>query len=229
MALRYPDYESIVGLYTESIHSMYNMTPGQTRAAKGALVENIVEAIIHLAWREAGGAVDRCSIDRQTAKLDIEENYVKNLRSEDIQHHIEKNKGKYFYKIELDRAVELDGQLILGIECKSYTDNAMFKRALKDFELALKLYPGLLFCLFQLENSLGGDYGDVSKQEPLGSPSTHTLLSHTSTVHLEIMTLLDGNRKSDREIHKREYFKKLPIENVEACVNKFRNLLEPFV
>ena len=64
-------------------------------------------------------------------------------------------------------------------------ENAMFKRTLKDFELIVKLlYPDLLFCVFQFENSLGGDYGKVSEQRQLGSESTHTLLSHTPTVDL---------------------------------------------
>ena len=49
MSLVYPDYESIIDLYTESIHSMYNMTAGQIRGAKGALVENIVDAIVSVA------------------------------------------------------------------------------------------------------------------------------------------------------------------------------------
>ena len=106
----------------------------------------------------------------------------------------------------------------------------MLKRTLKDFELIVKLlYPKLLFCVFQLENSLGGDYGEVSKWVHLGSESTHTLLSHTPTVHLEIITLLDGDRKSSKEIHKRQYFKPLHIKNVATCISKFRALLEPFI
>ena len=230
MALRYPDYESIVDLYTESIYSMYDMTPGQTRGAKGALVENMVEAIVSLAWHEIGGEANRFDVRKRTDKIAIEEDYVKNLTPESVQNHIEQNKGRYIYKLELDRAVEIDNKLILGIECKSYIENAMLKRALKDFELIAKLlYPKLIFCVFQLENSLGGDYGDANKLVQLGSESTHTLLSHTPEVHLEIITLLDGDRKSNREIHKPQYFKELPIENVEICVNKFRDMLEPFV
>ncbi len=228
--LTYPDYQSIVELYNSSIYSMYEMTPGQIRGAKGALVENIVDAIVHLAWHEVGGETDRFDIRKRTRTITIEENYVKNLTLESIRHHIEQNKERYVYKIELDRAVKIDDKLILGIECKSYIENAMLKRTLKDFELIAKLlYPDLLFCVFQLENGLGGDYGEVSKPEQLGSESTHTLLSHTPTVSLEIITLLDSNRKSNREIHKPQHFKELPIENVASCVNKFRVLLEPFV
>ena len=49
-SLTYPDYESIVELYTDSIYSMYDMTPGQIRGAKGMLVESMADAILHLAW-----------------------------------------------------------------------------------------------------------------------------------------------------------------------------------
>ena len=230
MELRYPDYESIVDLYTDTIRSMYNMTPGQTRGAKGMLVESIVNAIVRLAWHEIGGDAFRFNIQRQTGEIAIDEDYVKNLTPESIRDHVERNKGRYIYKVELDRAVQIDRELILGIECKSYIENAMLKRTLKDFELIAKLlYPKLIFCVFQLENSLGGDYGDAGKPVQFGSESTHTLLSHAPEVHLEIITLLDGDRKSNREIHKPEYFKELPVENVETCVNKFRALLEPFL
>ena len=109
-----------------------------------------------------------------------------------VKLHIQRNKGKYICKVELDRAIEIDGKLVIGIECKSYIENAMLKRTLKDFELIEKLlYPQLIFCVFQFENGLGGDYGEVSKQVQLGSESTHTLLFHTPTVRLEIITLLD--------------------------------------
>ena len=229
-ALAYPDYQSIVDLYTESISAMYDMTAGQIRGAKGALVENIADAIVSLAWYEIGGELDRFDIRKRTGEIKIEEEYVKSLTHKIVRNHIQENRGSYIYKIEFDRAVEIDKTLVLGIECKSYIENAMFKRTLKDFELIVKLlYPKLLFCVFQFENSLGGDYGEASKRVHLGSESTHTLLSHTPTVHLEIITLLEGDRKSSRPIHKRQYFKPLPMKNVESCVSKFKVLLEPFV
>lgn len=229
-SLVYPDYKSIVDLYRESIYSMYGMTPGQIRGAKGALVENIVDAIVSLAWYEIGGEANRFDIRKRTGEIEIEDNYVNNLTPDTIRNHVRKNRERYVCKLELDRAVKIDNNLILGIECKSYIENAMLKRTLKDFELVAKLlYPKLLFCVFQLENSLGGDYGEVSKRVHLGSESTHTLLSHAPLVHLEIITLLDGDRKSSREIHKPKYFKELPKDNVASCVSKFRALLEPFV
>ena len=232
----YPDYESIIDMYTEGIHHMYKLHEihggkdgGPIRAAKGALTENIVDAIVHLAWYEIGDEVNRLNIEKRKEKLYIDADYVNNLTDESTRKDIERNRNGYFYPIELDRAVKIDNQLVLGVECKAYTDNTMLRRALKDFELALKLYPKLLFCIFQLENGLGGDYGDPRKLKPLGSKRTHTLMSHAPTVSLEIITLLDGKRKSDKEIHKKQFFKELSIENVALCVKKFRALLEPFV
>ena len=135
MSLAYPDYESIVDLYTESIHSMYSMTAGQIRGTKGALVEDIVDAIVSLAWQEIGGAASRFDIRKRTGEIAIDADYVKNLTPQTIRNHIQQNRGRYVCKIELDRAVEIDNTLVLGIECKSYIENAMLKRTLKDFEL----------------------------------------------------------------------------------------------
>ena len=230
MQFRYPDYKSIVDLYTESIHLMSGLEGGQTRGKKGAFVENIIEAIVRLSWDELGGVANRLNIEKQTEPIAIEENYVKNLKYEYLRHHIRLNKNKYIYKVEFDRAVEIDNNLVLAIECKAFTDNTMFKRSLKEFELIVKLcYPKLLFCIFQLENGLGGDYGNASNPKQLGSGSTHTLLSHTPEVSLEIITLLDGNGSSSKPIHNPKFFKELPVENVAVCVSKFRSLLEPFV
>ena len=230
MLLPYPSYESIAELYKDGIHSMYGLTAGKIRGAKGALVENVVDAITRLAWHEIDGNPNRFDIRKRTDRVLIEEDYVKNLTPESVRNHVERNKGRYFYKVELDRAVRIGQELVLGIECKSYTENAMLKRTLKDFELIVKLfYPKMLFCIFQFENNLGGDYGEAGKSVQLGSESTHTLLSHTPEVHLEIITLLDGDRRANREIHKPQYYKELSVENVEICVSKFRALLEPFI
>ncbi len=230
-SITYPDNESIVNLYTEGIYAMYENKGegGKDRSSKGRLTENILEAIVSLAWHKIDGEVDRLNIERQLIKLPIDADYVRNLMPESTRIHIKQNLEGYFYKIELDKGIKIDNELVLGIECKSYTENAMLKRVLKDAELVLIVNPNLLFSLFQLENALGGDYGDPNKLEHLGSERAHTLMSHSPKVSLEIITLLDGNRNSNREIHDPEHFKELPIENVETCVNKFKNILKPFV
>ncbi len=231
MALLYPDYKSIVDLYEDGIHSMYDnkRQGGKDRSSKGALTENILEAIVHLAWHKIGGKTHCLYIAKRRVNVPIDADYVRNLTPESTRNHVKQDVEGYFYRIELDKGVEIDNNLVLAIECKSYTENAMLKRVLKDFELASIADPKLIFCLFQLENALGGDYGDPNKPEYLGSKSTHTLLSHSPKVKLEIITLLDGNRNSKREIHDPDHFKELPIENVETCVSKFRVLLAPFL
>ena len=228
MAFLYPDYGSIVDLYTEGIHSMYGLTGGQIRGKKGKLVEKLLETIVSLAWYEIGGDMSRFNIEKRRVPIPINENYVKNLMPESTRNYVVQNVDKYIFRLELDKVVEIDNQSVLAIECKAYTENTMLRRTLRDFELALKLYPKLLFCIFQLENALGGDYGDPNKSEYLGSKSTHTLMSHSPTVSLEIITLLDSDHRRTGLIHKPEYFKELPVKNVATCVSKFRDLLEIF-
>ena len=229
MALLYPDYESIIDLYTERVRSMFGQTGGQIRGKKGKLTEILLEAIVSLAWYEMGGDAGRFNIEKRRVPIHIDENYVKNLMPESTRNYVAENVDKYIFRLELDEVVEIDNQSVLAIECKAYTENTMLRRTLKDFELVLKLYPKLRFCLFQLENSLGGDYGDPNKWEYLGSKSTHTLMSHSPTISLEIITLLDDNHGRTGSIHIPEYFKELPVKNVATCVRKFRALLEPFV
>jgi hypothetical protein len=231
MQLRYPDYESIIGLYTQGIYLMYDnkRQGGKDRSSKGALTENLLEAIVSLAWHEVGGEAHRFNIAKRRLNVPIDTDYVRNLTPESTRNYVEQNMEGYFYKVELDKGVEIDNQLVLAVECKAYTENAMLKRVLKDFELASIANPKLLFCLFQLENALGGDYGDPNKSEYLGSESTHTLMSHSPTVSLEIITLLDSNHHPTGLLHKPEHFKELPVENVTTCVSKFRTLLEFFV
>lgn len=198
MAVSHPttlaNSESIVRLYTDSIRSMYTMTGGQIRSRKGKLVADLLDAIVRQAWHEIG-ALDRLEIRRQRVEVPINADYVRTLTPESTKTHVKENIAGYIYRVELDRAVLIDERLVLGIECKSYTENAMLKRVLKDFELTLQRHPEMLFCVFQLENALGGDYGEPCKMDYLGSESTHTLLSH-SPVRLEIITLLIGRRSA---------------------------------
>ncbi len=34
----------------------------------------------------------------------------------------------YYYSLSVDKQVYVDGNFIIGVECKSYTENAMLKR-----------------------------------------------------------------------------------------------------
>ncbi|HDP34791.1 MAG TPA: restriction endonuclease, partial [Candidatus Hydrogenedentes bacterium] len=61
-----------------------------------------------------------------------------------------------------------------------------------------------------------------------GSKSTHTLLSYFD-VDLNIITLLEGERKVDKPIHKQEYFKKMNDEVLKKAVKNLKNLLHEFI
>ena len=86
---------------------------------------------------------------------------------------------------------------------------------LKEFWL---IYPNVKFVLFQLESQLGGDYSEIYKKVKVGSPSVHTLLSYFD-IDLSIITLLRGERKVDKPIHKEKFFKLLcPINSVKSLI-----------
>ena len=117
----------------------------------------------------------------------------------------------------MDKQVYIDDVFVLGIECKAYTENAMIKRILVDFSLLKTIYPDLNCYLFQLESQLGGDYSDL-KEITFGSKPTHTLMSYFPEVKLNVFTFLEGERKVDEPIHKKEFFKPLKREQVEKAV-----------
>lgn len=185
--------------------------------------------IINLAWQESGGSLERISFgNTKSYRLPIKPDYVERLPME-IRDYITARKDTYFYRSQVDVHVFVDNTLIMGIECKSYTENAMMKRILVDFRLLKSLRPALICCLLQLESQLGGDYSDPSANPNMGSRSTHTLMSYFPEVDLNIMTLLDGERHINRPIHRAEHFKDLSPERLERVINQFKVLLTPFI
>ena len=202
---------------------------GVIRSLKGKLVEDMTPHIINLAWRESGGSPERISTSGATSyRLPIKSDYVERLPME-IRNYINAHKATYFYRSQVDVHVFVDNALVMGLECSSYAENAMIKRILVDFRLLKSLHPKLICCLLQLESQLGGDYSDPSANPNMGSRSTHTLMSHFPEVDLNIMTLLDGERKVDRPIHRAEHFKNLRQERLERVINQFKALLTPFL
>lgn len=137
--------------------------------------------------------------------------------------------NQHFYLAQVDQHVFVDGEFAIGVECKSYTENAMLKRILVDFRLLKSLHPDLVCCLLQLESQLGGTYSEPLADPQVGSPSTHTLMSYFPEVDLNIITLLEGERKIDRPIHRTEYFKELNPEILEHAIGSFAELLSPYV
>ena len=203
--------------------------PGAVRAEKGKLVESLAQNIVDLAWREAGGSVQRLSTgDTKTFRVSIQPDYVDALPPA-IRQFIRRQEDTWFYRAKVDRHVFIDGHLAMGIECKSYAENAMLKRILVDFRLLKSLFPELVCCLFQLESQLGGVYSQPLAVPQTGSRTSHTLMSHFPDVDLNIITLLEGERKVDRPIHKPEFRKELKPELLDHAINQFAALLRPFV
>ena len=202
---------------------------GVLRSVKGDLVETMAQCIVQLAWLETGGAFSRLSFnDVPQYSISIRHDYVEMLNTE-VRQYIKQNLSKYTYNAQVDLHVFIDNEFIMGIECKSYAENAMLKRILIDYRLLKGLYPNLICTLLQLESQLGGDYSKVSTPQTFGSTSSHTLMSYFSEVNLEIITLLEGNREVKKPIHKPEFYKELTPGNLGRAINRFSDLLSPFV
>lgn len=223
--------KSILGVEEKADREDGRAYGGVIRSDKGKLVEEMADYIIGLAWEMAGGPLDRLSINEpdKSYRLPIRREYVDGLPLE-VREHILPRLKSYHYRIQVDRLVFVDGAIVMGVECKAYAENAMLKRILVDFDLLRSLHPKLICCLLQLESQLGGDYSDAPYgTPPLGSPSTHTLMSYFPGVDLNIMTLLEGERKVDRPIHKNEFFKEMRLERLRQTVEHFSTLLSSFV
>lgn len=204
---------------------------GIIRAGKGKLVESISEHIVKLAWKKLGQPDNRLKIIRKEFKIPIKEEYVEKLRNEEVKNYIKKKiEDKiedYSYRLTPDRTILIDDKPVMAIECKAYTENAMLKRILVDFTLLKVVHPNITPVLLQLESQLGGDYAELKKVS-FGSSSTHTLLSYFD-VDLRIITLLKGERKVDKPIHKKEFFKELTRESLENAVNIISDVLKDYV
>lgn len=192
---------------------------GFVRSAKGKMQEYICEELVHIAWGvELAKQPNRLAINSEKIRIPIQMEYVRQVKDKAVREYILSNIRKYFYGLSVDKHVFVDGKLVIGIECKAYTENAMIKRILVDFHLLKTKAPEMLCYLFQLESQLGGDYSVVD-DKPKGSPPTHTLMSYFDDVELRVVTLLSGERKVDKPINKLKYFKPLSIQRLEAAVD----------
>jgi hypothetical protein len=201
---------------------------GAVRTAKGSLVEEIAKDLVEIAWDELGGDMIRISFLRENIRIPIKPDYLKRVRPPEVAEYIKTHIEQYHYGHKTDVHVSIDGRLVMGIECKAYAENAMLKRLLIDFTLLKQAAPGLKCVLLQLESQLSGDYSQPLKAVAYGSPSTHTLLSYFD-VDLHIITLLEGERKVNKPIHKREHFKALTEPALRKAIDTLKDLLSEFV
>jgi len=200
---------------------------GIIRAGKGRLVESIAKHIVILACEKLGLDPNMLEITKKSVKIPIKKDYIDRIKNEKVKEYIKQHIKEYYYPLTVDWMVFVADVPIMAIECKAYTENAMLKRILVDFTLLKGIYPNISFVLFQLESQLGGDYSEL-KEVPLGSPSTHTLLSYFD-IDLNIITLLKGERKVDKPIHKKEFFKPLTKESLNNAINKMAEIIKQHI
>lgn len=218
-------YEFLVkGIDTKAKESENRAYGGIIRAGKGKLVENLAKSLIEIAWKELGRDPERLSLDKKTVKIPIKKEYIERIKNPEVKRFIKDHIKDFYYPLRTDVHVYVDGKFKIAMECKAYTENAMLKRILVDFTLFKQVFPDLTFVLFQLESQLGGDYSTANPIK-YGSPSTHTLLSYFD-IDLNIITLLEGERKVDRPIHKPEYYKELKEKSLLMALEVFKSLLK---
>jgi len=213
----------VIGIESKAKKDENRAYGGIIRAGKGELVESITKTLIEIAWNRLDGDPKRLSMEGKQIHIPIRREYLKRLDT-GIRKHIEENITDYVYHYKPDVLVSIDGKPVLEIECKAYTENAMLKRILVDAALVKSQYPKTSFALLQLESQLGGDYSEL-KPTCFGSPSTHTLLSYFD-IDLQIITLLEGERKVDQPIHKKAFFKPLTQKSLEIAILKFEIILK---
>jgi hypothetical protein len=201
---------------------------GVIRAGKGGMVEFLCKELIKIAWDEVGGNADALSFPSAKISIPLNKAYLKKIKIPEVRQWIEDNYNDFVFNAQVDIHVFIGEVFAMGVECKSYTENAMLKRILVDFTLLKTIYPNLKCALLQLESQLTGDYSQISKPIVYGSHSTHTLLSYFD-IELHILTLLEGERKVDEPIHKLEYFKPLEQNVLIKTVEKFEELLLSFI
>ena len=232
--------EKIIDNVVEEIVEMYNIVNhgidekaknnlaraygGVIRSRKGKLVETIADIIIEAAWESVGGKTRELKINSNKFEIPTLEAYLNKLPSDELREYC----NEKTYKLSVDRHVFIKRKFVMGMECKSYTENAMMKRILFDFHLLKTLYPDITCYLLQLESQLGGDYSEC-KENPLGSQSTHTLLSYFPDVKLNIITLVKGERKVDKPIHKTEFFKPIEENQIRKAIILVRKDLRRFI
>lgn len=191
---------------------------------KEAYLIQTAKSLVEIAWKELGKSPAKLSLEKETIKIPIKEEYIERVKSPEVKKFIKDHIKDFYYPLRTDVHVHVNRRLKIAMECKAYTENAMLKRILVDFTLFKQVYPDLSFVLLQLESQLGGDYS-LANSIKYGSPSTHTLLSYFD-IDLNIITLLEGERKVDKPIHKPGYYKSLRAESLLTALEVIKGLLK---
>ncbi len=222
-------YNALVrGIDSRAVASADRAYGGIIRAGKGELVENITSALVTIAWEDVlAQDPSRLAINKTKMPIGVKDEYIDRISDPRVREYVTQNRASMIYKFGTDVQVFIDGNLVLPIECKAYTENAMLKRILFDAVLMKEAVGTETYYLVQLESQLGGDYSALN-EVTFGSPATHALLSRVN-VDLKIITLLRGERHVDRPIHKAEYFKELHRERLQYAVGLFAEAMRGYV
>jgi hypothetical protein len=222
-------YEILVkGIEAEANDNEDRAFGGIIRAGKGALVESIGRHMVEIAWENINGQPDRLSFVKKTYKIPIKKPYIDNLKYPEVRDYIYKNIKDFYYRLKSDIHVSIDNELVMGIECKTYTENAMLKRIMVDFTLLKSVIPDITCVLLQLESQLTGDYGNPKNKIIYGSHSSHAIMSYFD-IDLNIITLLEGDRKVKKPIHNSKYYKVLEKEVLEIGINVIGEILKKYL
>jgi hypothetical protein len=223
-------YEKLMrGIEADATDSETNRAYGGIiRAGKGELVESMVRTLVETAWvYNLNQSKNRLKMDKKKIKVSMKSDYIDKISDRDVQDYLINHHEEQFYNFGTDVHVFIDNKLVLPIECKAYTENAMLKRIVFDANLAFEYMKIELYLLFQLESQLGGDFNEI-KPKTFGSPSTNTILSY-SHGKIDIITLLEGERKVDKPIHKSEFYKTIKYRNLELALSKISSVLNQFI
>jgi hypothetical protein len=196
---------------------------GVVRSVKEKLQEYITEEIINIAWESIGGKNERVSIDSKKHKIPIQKDYITHMADNEVKQYIISNISDYYFGLSVDKQIYIDKKFVIGIECKAYTENAMIKRILVDFSLLKTVFSNISCYLFQLESQLGGDYSELKDK------STYTLMSYFPKIKLNIFTFLQGERKVNKPMHKKGYFKPLEKTQIEKAIRLLSNDLKKYL
>lgn len=221
-------YDTLMtGIDNDAATSSDRAYGGIVRAGKGMLVESMTSSLVRIAWEDAlHQRPDTLEINKRKMPIGISDAYISRIADSRVKRHVRENRDRLIYKFGTDVQVFVNGRLILPIECKAYTENAMLKRILFDASLMKEATGVDTYYLVQLESQLGGDYSELNEVS-YGSSATHALLSHVN-VNLKIITLLKGERRVDRPIHKAPYFKELRMSALQKAVALFTDDLRPY-
>ena len=221
-------YNKVVGgIDNRAMHSTDRAYGGIIRAGKGKLLETMTAELVNIAWEDVlHQNQSRLKINKEKMPVTVNENYISRIKDTRVKEYVKTHRRELVYKFGTDVQVFIDNKLVLPIECKSYTENAMIKRILFDAELMFEIARTPKYYLVQLESMLGGDYCELN-DVTFGSPATHALLSHVD-IDLEIITLLKGERKVDQPIHKKEFFKELHAKELEKAIHIFADALKKY-